>query len=135
MGCAAAPAPTPTPTPTPDIAVANADHPGEQLDVTAVLPPDRLVLVEYYSAHCPPCVQIKPLLEKLAVARPDITIRKIDIDRRGSGGIDFDSPLCEQYKITRVPLFLIYDHGKFTLRGDQAREQVIKWMEEAGIAQ
>jgi thiol-disulfide isomerase/thioredoxin len=133
-GCSPAPAPTPTPTPTPDLAVVNSDRPGEELDLVASLPKDRTVLVEYFSDHCPPCVQFKPLLERLAAARPDLSIRKIDIDRKGSQGIDFDSPLANQYQINRVPLFVIYDKGVFTKKGDEAREQVRAWMEEAGVA-
>jgi len=115
--------------------ILNASVPGERYDVEAALPKSGTVLVEYYSVHCPPCVQMAPLLEKLAQVKPDLAIRKVDIDRKGFQGIDFDSPLAEQYRISRVPYFVIYESGTKKSEGDAAKDQVRSWMADTGVAQ
>jgi hypothetical protein len=77
---------------------------------------------------------MEPLLEKLAAARPDVAVRTIDIDRPGKSGIDFDSPVAEEFGITRVPWFIIYSQGgKFWLKDREAKEQVKNWMVESKI--
>lgn len=134
-GCSrpAPPAPTPTAPATP--VVLNQGLPGERYEIEAALPKTGLVLVEYFSLHCPPCVQMAPLLEKLAEVKPDLAIRKVDIDRKGATNIDFDSPLAEQYNIHSVPYFVIYENGAKKSEGQPARDQVRAWMAETGVAQ
>lgn len=135
-GCSPAPpAANPTPTAPATPVVVNEAQPGERFDLEAALPKTGTVLVEYYSVNCPPCVQMAPLLERLAQARPELAIRKVNIDRQGAAGIDFQSPLAQQYRIESVPYFAVYENGAKKLEGPGAKDQVRAWMRETGVAQ
>jgi len=87
----------------------------------------KMTIVDFYSAHCPPCRQISPKLAKLGKKRRDLAILKFDIDRQGGRGIDWGSPLARQYGIQSVPNFRIYDRrGELQAEGPQAFNLVIQ---------
>ena len=133
-GCSSKPAPS---TPAgPDLKIANSDHPGERLEIESALVPGKVTLCEFYSDQCPPCREMASALEKLAGLRPDLAIRKFNIDRPQHNGIDFDSPLAVQLQIDTVPCFRIYDEkGKLTAQGSQAKDQVRTWYTQAQAIQ
>jgi len=73
-------------------------------------------------------------MEYLAEQNREICIRRVDIDRRGFQGIDFDSPLAEQHRIESVPAFRIYaPGGRLVAQGRAARDQVNQWYAEAQL--
>lgn len=109
----------------PDLKIANADNPGEPLDLSKVAVSGKLTIVEFYSDQCPPCIKMAEALDRLAKARPDIAIRRVNIDRRGQNQIDFDSPLARQQKVGSVPSFRIFESdGKQSAEGDLAKQKV-----------
>ncbi len=135
-GCSPAPpAATSTPTGPATPVVVNEAQPGERFDLEAALPKTGTVLVEYYSLNCPPCLQMAPLLERLAQTKPELAIRKVNIDRKGAAGIDFQSPVAQQYGIDSVPRFAVYENGAKKMEGPAAKDQVRTWMRETGVAQ
>ena len=73
-------------------------------------------------------------MAKLAAKRPDLAIKKVNINRPGVQGIDWRSPLAQQYGIRQVPYFMIFDpEGKLAAQGGGATEQVGGWLREAGL--
>lgn len=74
-------------------------------------------------------------MDFLARNKEGLAIRQVDIDRPDSQGIDFDSPISAQWEVESVPSFLIYDeNGKVTYRGNQAKDQVRDWYNQAQLA-
>lgn len=133
-GCSS-PKPSPPPA-TPDLKIANADNPGERLDLESVLVKGKTTVCEFYSNHCPPCQQMAPILEGIAAQHTEVAFRKINIDRASSGGIDFDSPLAEQHQVHSVPAFRIYDaDGKLKAEGDEAKNQIREWHSQGQMLQ
>ncbi|MEW6282054.1 MAG: thioredoxin family protein [Candidatus Eremiobacterota bacterium] len=124
---------TQTPTPSgPDLKIANASSPGERLDLATCAVPGKLTLIEFFSDRCPPCREMARVLDYIAARRPDLAIRRLNIDRPGSGGIDWDSPLADQYGIDTVPCFKIYGTGGGLIsQGDAAKDQVRQWYYDA----
>jgi thiol-disulfide isomerase/thioredoxin len=113
---------------------ANADNPGEALDITKLRVLGAYTIVEFSSPYCGPCQAMKPVMAELARRRPDIKVRMVDINREGVEGIDWDSPLATRYDVHSVPLFAVFDpEGRYIADGDEAREQVMTWVREAGI--
>ena len=120
----------------PDIRILNASNPGAQLDLSRSAVAGKITVFEFYSDHCRPCLEMSPFLQRLAEGRPDLAIRKLNIDRPGSQQIDFESPLFRQAKIQGVPAFMIYDaKGNLVAEGQRARDQVREWFNQSAMIQ
>jgi thiol-disulfide isomerase/thioredoxin len=112
----------------------NAFNPGAEFDIEPYLQKGKINVVDFYSDYCPPCRQISPLLKKLDQQRQDLVVLAVDINRKGIKGIDFYSPLAQQYKLNAVPHFQIYDaDGNLTKEGQEAYMEVAMWLNNAGI--
>lgn len=139
LACGGRPGAEPSPQaqePPPDLRIANAARPGEPLDLKAHLSKDRTTLFEFYSDQCPPCREMERVMEYLAEHDRDLAIRRVNIDRRGHAGIDFDSPLAEQHGVEAVPSFRIYDKtGRLVAQGDAAKDQVRQWYSDAQLVE
>jgi len=116
------------------LADANPNNPGETLDINSLLVRGKTTVIDFHSPFCPPCVKLAPLMAKLAKKRPDLAIIKVNINRPGVNGIDWRSPLAQQYQIRRVPFFMIFDsQGQPVAQGREATETVGGWLQEAGL--
>lgn len=105
----------------------NTDNPGEQTNVKSSMVFGKYTIIELTSKYCGVCEEMKPYLMRLHDARPDIVVRAFDIDRKGSSGIDFESPLADQYGIHFVPFFYIYnDKGVKIAEGQDASKQIME---------
>ena len=115
---------------------ANPNNPGETLDVKSVLVKGKTTVIDFYSPFCPPCVRLAPIMAKLANKRPDLAIKKVNINQPGVNGIDWRSPLAQQYQIRQVPFFMIFNpQGQLVSQGREATETVGGWLQEAGLMQ
>lgn len=113
---------------------ANAGKAGETLDLKPLLVPGRVTVIDFYSPFCPPCRTLAPLMEQLAAKRADLAIKKVNINRPGFQGIDWRSPLAQQYSIRTVPFLAIFNpQGKLVAKGQAAMQQMEHWLKEAGL--
>ena len=113
---------------------ANFGSGGESLDIQSLVTSGRITVIEFSSPACPPCVRLAPLMERLAAARRDLAIKRLDINRPGVRGIDWQSPLAQQYQIRSVPYFMIFNsRKKLTATGRDAAQQMEQWLRDAGI--
>ena len=116
------------------VADANRRDPGQPLDVKSLLVKGKTTLIDFHSPFCPPCVQLAPIMAKLAAKRPDLAIKKVNINRPEVRGIDWQSPLAQQYQIRQVPYFMIFSpRGKIVAQGRDAVGTVQGWLKEAGL--
>jgi thiol-disulfide isomerase/thioredoxin len=113
---------------------ANHSNPGQPLDVKRLLVPGKTTLIDFHSPFCPPCVRLAPIMAKLAAKRPDLAIKKVNINRPEVRGIDWRSPLAQQYQIRQVPYFMIFSpQGELVVQGRDATGTVQGWLKEAGL--
>ena len=113
---------------------ANAGNPGQTLDVKSLSVKGKTTVIDFYSPFCPPCVQLAPIMAQLAAKRPDLAIKKVNINRPGVQGIDWRSPLAQQYQIRQVPYFMIFNpQGELVAQGREAAEPVERWLQDAGL--
>ena len=116
------------------VLAANADHSGETLEVKSLPVKGKTTLIDFYSPFCPPCMRLAPVMQKLAARRSDLAIKKVNINRPGIKGIDWQSPLARQYNIRRVPYFMIFSPtGRLVAQGRDAVDQVRRWLQEEDL--
>ncbi|TSA13336.1 MAG: thioredoxin [Deltaproteobacteria bacterium] len=115
---------------------ANSGNPGQTLEVRSLLAQGKTTLIDFYSPFCPPCVQLAPIMARLAAKRPDLAIKKVNINRPEVKEIDWRSPLAQQYQIRQVPYFMVFSpKGQLVAQGREAAETVGRWLKEAGLMQ
>ncbi len=112
----------------------NKGSEGEEVNVKKLLVRGQYTLVDFWSPYCGPCLQIAPILEKLADKRGNLVIVKLNINRPDFKGIDWKSPLAQQYNIRSVPYMAIFDpDGKLLAKGPEAMQMLAQWAKEAGM--
>jgi thiol-disulfide isomerase/thioredoxin len=113
---------------------ANRSNPGQTLEVKSLAVRGKTTLIDFYSPYCPPCVRMAPVIAQLAAKRPDLAVKKVNINRPEASGIDWRSPLAEQYQIRSVPYFMIFSpQGKLVAEGHDAFMTLKRWLQEAGL--
>lgn len=101
---------------------------GQEVSLVNYLVPGKITLFDFYSEFCPDCRVIAPKLAELHKNRDDIAVVMVDINRPGTKGIDWKSPVAQQYQLHSIPQFKIFSpNGKLQAEGDAAYEQVVAW--------
>ena len=108
---------------------------GEPIKLTDYLVAGKTTVFDFHSDYCGPCVQMSPMLEKLHQGRDDIIVVKVDINRPGTKGIDWRSPVAQQFGLNSIPHFKVYGpDGKLMAedkgRDQKARELVMGWIQK-----
>ncbi len=108
---------------------------GETVDLASHLSNDRITVFDFTSKYCGPCRQIAPYLERLHKERSDIAVVKVDINRPGTRGIDWQSPVARQYGLRSIPHFKVFDAaGNLMAEGQAAQPLVFGWINELQTA-
>ncbi len=95
----------------------------------------KINIIDFYSPFCPPCKKIAPFLKKLDDQRRDIVVITIDINRPGVMGIDWKSPVAQQFNLKSIPYFIVISpFGKLMCEGKEAYSYVVQLMRVEGIA-
>jgi len=95
----------------------------------------KINIVDFYSEYYPPCNRIAPFLKKLDDRRGDIVVIKININRTGVTGIDWQSPVAKQFNLKSIPHFIIISPwGKLMCEGREAYDYVVQQLRIEGIA-
>lgn len=106
---------------------------GEEIDVQSYLIPGKTTVFDFYSRFCPPCMALKPLVERLPDVKKDVVLVEVDINRRGVVGIDWNSPVARQYHLNAIPHLAVYGPDGALIAEDTAsaapaRELVMGWL-------
>ena len=89
-----------------------------------VLKKEGITVVDFYADWCGPCKTMAPALDQLAEAKPEVSVRKVDVDH---------NPIsAEKYGIRGIPTILFFKDGKVitTKVGVQSLEDLVKIIEE-----
>ncbi len=102
---------------------------GEEVNLADHVVAGKITIFDFYSEYCPPCLMISPKLEELAGRRDDIAVVKVDINRPGMRGIDWQSPVARQHSLRSIPHFIIYGtNGQVMVEGREAYQRVNEWL-------
>ena len=106
---------------------------GEPIDIEEHLVPGKTNIVDFCSKFCPPCMRLGEVMDPVVAASDDLFLLKVDINRPGVQGIDWDSPVAAQYKLRSIPYMRVYGpDGVLIAEGDKAREKVAELLARAG---
>lgn len=105
---------------------------GEKVNLADYAVPGKTTVFDFTSEYCPPCRAIAPDLEKVHRTRADVVVVAVDINRPGVKGIDWKSPVAQQYGLHSIPHFKVYGpDGKLQVEDQpnnpKARALVSKW--------
>lgn len=99
---------------------------GRTLDIDALACPGKVTVVDFSSDYCAPCVELAMFLIQASKSHPErYAIRRVNINRPGFNGIDYQSPVSRQYAIKNLPRIVIYDNKVKVADGDAARQWLI----------
>jgi len=114
--------------------VLNSENPGQEIDIKEFIRTGQTTIFDFYSEYCGPCRRLSPLLERLDKQRQDIVVYKVDINRPGVRGIDWVSPVSQQYKLGSIPHFKIYDSsGELKSEGQAAYLEIMRLLQSEGL--
>lgn len=112
----------------------NKGKEGQVFNIKPHLVKGKTNVIDFYSDYCPPCLAIAPYLEKLAKKDPNVVVGKVDINRPGRKGIDWESPTAKQFKLRGIPHFKIYDgNGKLLAEGEEGKKMLMELFAKNGI--
>lgn len=99
---------------------------GAEVCVNDYLVPGKTVIFVFHSHFSPPCPsmhsqELEDPLGALTATRDDVVVVKVEIDREGATGIDWNSPVALQYGLRRLPYFLVYGPDGEVLVQDDRR--------------
>ena len=75
---------------------------GQEVDLSSLMAPGKITIVDFYAEWCGPCRRISPQLEQMAKTDPDVTLLKIDI-------VNWNTPVIRQFGIQSVPNMRVFD--------------------------
>lgn len=103
---------------------------GAEVKITDYLVPGKTMIFDFTSEYCPPCRVIAPKLDALHASREDVAVVKVDINRPDHKGIDWKSPVAQQYGMQSIPHFKVYGpDGKLVAEGKEASRLVAGMLE------
>jgi thiol-disulfide isomerase/thioredoxin len=101
---------------------------GEEVVLGQHLAAGKYTLFDFYADWCPPCWEVDPDLEWLAVETTNVAVRKINI-------IDWSTPVVRQHDVQDLPHFLLFDSaGALIASGDEALDRAKEVAETAPVA-
>ena len=107
---------------------------GAEVDIREYAVAGEFTVFDFMSDYCPPCQRIAPWMDRLHNEREGVTVVKVDINRPGVRGIDWQSPVAAQYRLSSIPHFKVVDaDGKLVAEGDQAWQMLVAWLEQLPV--
>lgn len=111
---------------------------GAEIQLADYLVSGKTVIFDFTSEYCAPCRMYDQPLTVLHQKRDDIVVVKVDINRAGVKGIDWKSPVAQQYKMESIPRFKIFGPDGTLIAEDggadkPARKLVNAWCEALGF--
>jgi thiol-disulfide isomerase/thioredoxin len=104
---------------------------GESIVLADHLVAGKTTVVDFTSKFCPPCRAYDEPLKKLHATRADLAVVKVDINRPDVRGIDWRSPVAQQFGLKSIPHFQVYGpDGNLIADGRAARAMVDGWLKK-----
>ena len=107
----------------------NKSNPGQRFELRDYLTRNATTAVVFYSEHSAPSLTLLQTLESMSETDSELAVNYINLDRRGTKDVDWNSPLARQHRINILPHVLIYEDGKLVRQGHPARKYILQRMD------
>jgi thiol:disulfide interchange protein len=77
---------------------------GARIELSELLAPNQITVVDFFADWCGPCRAISPHLATLVSQDPDVVVCQVDM-------VKWDSPVARQYDLHSVPNLRVYDRS------------------------
>ena len=84
-----------------------------------VMNSEKKVLVDFWAPWCGPCQMVLPIVEEIAVERPDIKVCKINVDE--------NPELAKRFRVMSIPTLVVLEKGEILERsvGAKPKEAIL----------
>lgn len=109
---------------------------GNEVELEPYLSDEKHTIVMFHSPFCPPCRKFRPILEALAEKSDKYVLRKVDVNRPGVFGIDYESPVSRQHGVPFLPFVAVTnEHKELYAEGQPALQQLLREMDRLEAAE
>jgi thiol-disulfide isomerase/thioredoxin len=110
---------------------------GQEINLADYLVPGKTTVFDFSSDYCGPCRTYTQPLAQLQAKRADVAVVRVDINRPDHKGIDWRSPVAQEFQLESIPYFKVYGpDGKLVAEDGpekyDARMMVDKMIESLG---
>ncbi|MDI1336716.1 MAG: thioredoxin family protein [Lacunisphaera sp.] len=98
---------------------------GAEVVLADYLVPGKTTIFDFTSKYCGPCQAYTQPLALLHAQRADVAVVKVDINRPEVKGIDWKSPVAQQYGMHSIPHFKVYGPDGNLVAEDKAARVMV----------
>ncbi len=73
-------------------------------DLDQEIKTNQVLLVDFYADWCGPCKKMKPILQKIAKANPNVKLLQIDADK--------SEDIVNAYQVNEIPTLILFKNGR-----------------------